>query len=257
LAAAVRSVIILIAGYFVLGKEILDSRSVDDWLMSDQTNQAIADNRYMRHARAKIPCHCKLCRCPANAADYTFTYVCEKRRFIYYDIPKCASSTIRHKLFGDPYPLPHEESLVGPEKPLSEYFKFAIIRNPWSRMVSNWRMFTTQPFRIAQLATMTNQDLSSFPDFCEFAVNHPNHHWQPQVNFLPDTPDYLGRMECMDESLKAIAARIPDFDPVNLVINGTHVSDDPWHYRSYFDQYTLDLVTKFYQQDVDSFGYAF
>jgi hypothetical protein len=257
LCCPLSSVIVFIVGHFVLGRVILGSRIVDGWLMSDQTNKAIANTRYMRHAREKIPCHCKLCRCPANAADYTFTYVCEKRRFIYYDIPKCASSTIRHKLFGDPYPLPHEESLVEPEKPLSEYFKFAIIRNPWSRMVSNWRMFTTQAFRINQLAAMTNRELSSFPDFCEFAVNHPNHHWQPQVDFLPDPLDYLGRMESMDESLRAIGAKITGFDTQNLVINGTHVCDDPWRYQSYYDQYTHDLVAKFYHQDIECFGYVF
>jgi hypothetical protein len=225
--------------------------------MSEIINQAMSDSRYLRYARKYIPCHCTLCRCPANAADYSFSYVCEQRRFIYYDIPKCASSTVRHKLFGDPYLLPHKESLVEPVKPLSEYFKFSIIRNPWSRMVSNWRMFTTQPFRIAQLATMTDLDLSSFPDFCAFAVNNPNHHWQPQVYFLPDPLDYLGRMECMDESLKVIGASIAGLDTQNLVINASRISSDPLHYRTYYDRSTLDLVTSFYRQDIDRFHYVF
>jgi hypothetical protein len=164
---------------------------------------------------------------------------------------------MRKKLFGEPYPLPHNESLLEPEKRLCEYFKFAIVRNPWSRMVSNWRMFTTQSFRVAQLASMTDQDLSSFSDFCEFAVHNPNHHWQPQVHFLPDPVDYLGRMECMEEALRMIAARITGFDSQNVVTNRTHLSADPLDYRAFYDNYTLELVTKFYRQDIDRFGYKF
>jgi hypothetical protein len=189
--------------------------------------------------------------------QYSFVYVCEQRRFIYYDIPKNASSTIRAKLFGDPYPLPHLESLRDPQDELSLYFKFAIIRNPWSRMVSNWRMFTSKPYRINQLKIMTSKDLTDFDHFCRFAVLHPNHHWQPQTLFLPDRLDFVGRVESMKEAFAVIASNVEGFDPADLKVNQTSNSSDPKVYRNYYTKTSRDIVSDFYCEDIEKFGYGF
>jgi hypothetical protein len=214
-------------------------------------------SRYFNMARESIPCHCPSCRCPAIECQYSFVYICERRRFIYYDIPKNASSTLRSKLFGDPYPLPHLESLRDPRDEISRYFKFAIVRNPWSRMISNWRMFTSKPYRINQLKSMTSNDLSSFDSFCHFAVLHPNHHWQPQTLFLPDPLDFVGRIENMKEAFAGIASRVDGFDPIDLKVNQTAYTADPLAYRDSYTKFSRELISEFYRDDINRFHYDY
>jgi hypothetical protein len=51
---------------------------------------------YYSYARKHILCECPLCLCPGrHAKNYSFVYVRNNMGIIYYDIPKCASSSIR------------------------------------------------------------------------------------------------------------------------------------------------------------------
>jgi len=127
-------------------------------------------------------------RLPANALAasaqptrlYRFVWVSEEHRTMYWSLPKCGSSTIRAAMFDRDRRL----SLLNPQQSLDSYFKFTFVRNLWDRMVSNWKMFTRVPFRIRQIESMTDRDVSEFPDFVDFAWLQPNHHWQPQALFL-------------------------------------------------------------------------
>lgn len=171
-------------------------------------------------AKENIRCDCPQCLCPASGKfQYSFCYVDEVRKCIYYDVPKAASTTIRKKLgIGK---LPHYTSLTDPELPYENYFQFSIVRNPWDRMLSNWKMFTTRPNRMKQLRSMTELNLSQFSQFVEFAVRTPNHHWQPQSLFVPENIDYVGRLEKFEEALKFISNNVPNFDPLNIAHNAS------------------------------------
>jgi hypothetical protein len=101
---------------------------------------------------------------------------------------------------------------------------------------------------------MTNRDLSAFDDFCRFAVSCANHHWQPQIKFLPDRLDFVGRIENMDVALSQIASRVEGFDPTDVRSNQTNSSADPRAYRQYYSKESRDIVSDFYRDDINMVG---
>ena len=51
---------------------------------------------YYVYAQRHIQCQCPTCKCPSQEAlAYSFVYIDEAQRLMYFAIPKCASSTIR------------------------------------------------------------------------------------------------------------------------------------------------------------------
>ena len=191
---------------------------------------SIKDNatasHYYKYARKNIECQCPLCKCPSQGAmKYSFVYICEERKIIYYDIPKCASTTIREEIFNNNNKL----SMSNPSLELNKYFKFSFVRNPWDRMVSNWKMFTNKPYRIKQLKSMTSKDVSKFKNFIRFARERKNHHWQPQYLFLPDKLDYLGKVENFREDFSYVLSMIGE-NPREVKKHNTTKRDSYWNY---------------------------
>jgi hypothetical protein len=180
---------------------------------------------------------------------YSFVYICEKRKLIYYDVPKCASSTIRKELFGNDNAL----SMINPKRDLKEYFKFTFVRNPWDRMVSNWKMFTSQASRIKQLKSMTSQDVSKFEDFVYFANRIRNHHWQPQVLYLPEKMDFIGRFEAFERDFERLCFYIGEKPWKVAKLNVTKRGP----YYKYYTPSLVNYVAEIYSEDIRKFGYKF
>lgn len=205
---------------------------------------------YYKYARKNIECQCSLCKCPYQGnMNYSFVYICEERKVIYYDVPKCASTTIRKEIFNNN----NELSLANPCLELNRYFKFSFVRNPWDRMVSNWKMFTNKPYRIKQLKSMTDDDLSKFGNFIRFAAEIKNHHWQPQSLFLPDKLDYVGKVESFDKDFNYVLTMIGEKAKKTKKLNAT-TRDSYWNY------YTPELksiVAEMYAEDIKRFGYSY
>ena len=209
---------------------------------------------YYRHAQRTIRCESRLCHCPARGVgSHSFVFVDERRRFIYFAVPKCGSTTILHDLFAGRHTLPSRD----PERDLGDYFKFTFVRNPWDRMVSNWEMFTNDPAARAQLRSMTDRDLqelSTFEAFVDFADRVKNHHWQPQAIFLPEQLDFVGRLESFDTDFAHACASIGK--PLSVAPRRrARATTSP-----YWTHYTPELaatVARMYPTDIDAFGYEF
>lgn len=205
---------------------------------------------YYRYAHKNISCECPKCHCPARSSyKYSFVYLDELNHLMYFDVPKAASTTIRHAF----YQNKQSASMINPRKKLASYFKFTFVRNPWDRMVSNWKMFTTSPHRILQMESMTNKDLSSFGNFIDFAINNANHHWQPQVLFVPDQLDFIGKFENFDEDMNKLL-KILGKEPLKFKKRNTTKRTK---YQDYYTPSLIDIVGSFYQADIDRFGYQF
>lgn len=206
--------------------------------------------RYYRYARKNIPCKCPKCHCPARSSHkYSFVYLDELSQLMYFDVPKAASTTIRHAF----YQNRQSASMTNPRNSLESYFKFTFVRNPWDRMVSNWKMFTTSPKRILQLKSMTNKDLSRFDHFIDFAIHNANHHWQPQVLFIPENLDFIGKFEDFDEDMNKLL-EILGREPLKFDKRNTTKRTK---YQDYYTPSLIDLVGNFYQSDIEKFGYQF
>lgn len=208
--------------------------------------------RYYR-TRKSIPCECPKCKCPAAGGRiYTFQYV--RGSLVYFDVPKCASTTIRRRVYGKDEKASLRPALL----PRSRQYRFSFIRNPWDRAVSNWKMFTTQPFRINQLNSMGGAADMEFSDFLDFSKKNINHHWLPQSRYVPRDIDFIGRLEFFDRDFDVVKTVLTR-SGLALLSEGTEQMNrtERDHYKAYYNGKTKALVEDMYREDIERFEYEF
>ena len=179
-----------------------------------------------------------------------FVLVDDAAKVVWFDNPKCASLTTKMHLklrFRNTVP-----------KNLDEYFKFAFVRNPYSRMVSNWKMFTTTPFAIRKIKSCQHhltEDIqgTSFKDFVKLTDHIDNHHWDEQYYFIRSKPDFIGRFENFQHDFNIICDSIGIPRQKLPHKNATKHK----HYTEYYDAETKQIVAEKYAKDIEYFGYEF
>jgi hypothetical protein len=158
------------------------------------------------------------------------------------------------------------------------YYKFAFVRNPWARLVSEYRY---RPFHVYRY------------DFRTFVLRHfPKPGWSdayrhvmPQVEYLTDGDgrllvDFVGKLENMSAGFATVCAAL-GFPPSQLPrTNVTRVEGgglmshymryrlqgalrghfrvvEYRDYRDYYDDETREHVAHYYRDDIKSLGYGF
>ena len=202
-------------------------------------------------------CSFSLCNCPSARkinnlqSRYTFRYVNEESRALYYDIPKNASATIRRTLFG-----PNEKmSRIEPSRSIEEYFRFTFCRNPYSRVVSNYTMFTKWVKQKRVLSEfISNPEKLSFKEFCKFICIKDNHHWQTQLSYVEGHEiDFIGRFENFQADFYVVC------DKIGIPRQKPPHKNKSWHkhYTEYYDDETRQIVEEKYAKDIERFEYKF
>ena len=222
------------------------------------------------------------------------TYKC-----IFIHIPKTAGQSIEHfflNLHGlswenraplllryNPDPLKGPESLahltaeeytklghISSEK-FKNYFKFAFVRNPWARLVSEYRYrscYKKYTFKEFVLERLPKQD----------AYSDKYRHIMPQYDFIHDRDgkiivDFVGRFENLQEDFQTVlqklsipTARLPrmnvslskDIEIIKkikyLLFRKTYTAQKHW--KDYYDRDTAEIVRKIYSQDIKKFNYS-
>ena len=148
-------------------------------------------------------------------------------------------------------------------KEFESYFKFAVVRHPLDRIVSEYSFYKTgrmgNKFRYwgrSLVPTLTfSQFISDVKDHC---WDHPEHgircRYYPQVNYL-----YDGEGNLMVDKVFRFEDRqeIDDFifkTSGKKVIKRNRSTHD--HYLSYYTRETLEVAQTLYKEDFDTFGYA-
>jgi hypothetical protein len=134
-----------------------------------------------------------------------------------------------------------------------QYFKCAIIRNPWSRVHSAWRNVVRDEQHFKRLGLSPNTSLYEF-------VSHTKGvgFLQPQTAWLLDlrgnlAVDYVGRFEELEKSFDHICNRL-HLPTVKL----PHEIKGPGKdYRESFDEQSRRLVAEFFAPEIEIFGYTF
>jgi len=207
---------------------------------------------YFKYAMDNIPCDCDLCHCPSVKRDKgiaSFVHVNEQLNFIWFCNPKAASRTMRLHLFNNNDTF----SMINPKQCFKDYFSFTIVRNPWDRMVSNWKMFTTQDFRIKQMRAMYDGKIQNFKHFVMLTSKINNHHWQPQVLFIPEKCNFIGKVETLQNDINIISDKI-GFNRIKLSRKNVTSHE---HYSKYYDVELRKFIAERYKEDIDTFGYVF
>ena len=223
--------------------------------------------------------------------------VCDRYQFIYCPIPKVACSSIKqwllalHGMTGEGHAL--HDIAAGrfslrvhqrPKRALRRYFKFAFVRNPWTRLVSAYLNKFVVPFppeleavkRVLSHVGAAPEQGISFHQFVKYLqgsdLPNENVHWRPQTLFLPKDLHFLGKFErllgAFDFVQRRLGTRGPLFHSNKSACTwscaarcGTLTSRElrslgtlP-HYPAFYTDELIEVVGKLYADDVRQFRY--
>ena len=228
--------------------------------------------------------------------------ISDQYKCIFVHIPKAAGKSVEHfflNLHGlswnDRAPLllrPNPDPEKGPqrlahlkateymdcgyvdEKTFEDYFKFTFVRNPWSRLVSEYRY-------------RDYHKKMSFRDFVfnglpeESSYTDAYRHIVPQYDFLYDSAgnqlvDFVGKFETIQKDFDQVCAQLNIADShlshVNSSSFKTYVKESlekikrlvlfqgkkkRYPYTDLYDHETIAAVEKMYEKDIDTFKYSF
>lgn len=132
---------------------------------------------------------------------------------------------------------------------LNRAIKFAVVRNPWDRLWSEYNYFW--------------KDVCSWDDFFVFFPDgiiddyttgrDAGRHIKPQVEFINDDVEIL--------KFENLAKDFSDFCIRHNFPNHPmlHVNNDSenGHYSAIYDEKKIEIVRNYYQKDIAAFGYEF
>jgi hypothetical protein len=197
-------------------------------------------------------------------------------RCIYVHIPKTAGNSV-NRAFGadwaDHADLGRCATQLPPED-FASYFKFAIVRNPWDRLFSdyNYQKKKSRPRDSKLFLFKPSGERRRFREWAEAALGDPHryapatwggdvspgiHRWSPQVDWIAlngrIAVDRVLRLERLAEEFPAVCDRL-GLPPVRLRHRNRRFH---WHYSWYYDDTTRALVADYYARDIAAFGYEF
>lgn len=196
--------------------------------------------------------------------------ISHKHKFIYISIPKTGSESIRAAIddFSDVSSVSDGNSCyfhhITHDKIMqcfdyaSRYYTFTFVRNPWSRLVSQWTYMCNYSkqtkcydwFR-SRCCDMINQ-CKSFSSFVESEyTTAPCYNWLNINNKI--SVDYVGKLENIQHDYKQICSSLGiDCKPLEHVNKTNHD-----HYTTYYNDHTRAVVSEKYAIDIKCFDYQF
>lgn len=206
-------------------------------------------------------------RSPENKDGFQLSHL-DDTRCIFIHVPKCGGSSIAKALFGEEHVghATHRQyrMLFTKEEYLS-YFKFAIVRNPWDRLVSAFHYLKGGGNGEAD-ACWAEENLKQFNDFETFVrewlpskkLDSTYWHFMTQAHFTNTEAgikdlDFIGHFESMASDFKKIADTL-GMDVELPYLNRSNRRSD---YRSYYSDETASIAAEAYKVDIDTFGYKF
>lgn len=204
--------------------------------------------------------------------------ISDNKKFIFIHIPKTAGSSIRSAL--KPYANPKSKSNVlrllknfnlprdyrkfhfklhsklqdaqnkMPSEVFTSYKKIAFVRNPWDRVVSNFA------FKVHGTDRIERNRNDSFENFIhtEFELKKSS-----QFDYICDLDgrldcDFIGRFESLAEDYMTMQDLLGIELPPLPMLNASKRRNG---YQDHYTQETKELVAKYYQKDIETFGYTF
>ena len=197
-------------------------------------------------------------------------------RCIYVHIPKTAGNSI-NRVFGVSWEDHKDLGRYAADMPAGDfarYFKFAIVRNPWDRLFSDYN-YQLKKSRARHTKLFLYDEAGAVRTFAQWVravladpyryapeswggeVSPGVHRWSPQVDWIAvngrSQLDFVVRMEDLQADFSQVC-RTLGIPPVRLPHRNRRLH---CHYSWYYDNTTRDLVSEYYAQDITAFGYRF
>lgn len=198
----------------------------------------------------------------------------EDKKLIFLHIPKNAGTSIE-LMFGRvwnaqvPRPSPewpeelprHATYLDYSSRPdFDHYTTFAVVRNPWDRVVSAY-FFDVQKAALGKHLDKHNRALAargaSFEEYVRGA-DYTKNLLRPQLRWLCDSEKRIAvahilRMEQLASDFERMAAQLNIKAPE--IPHANRTSHKP--YSEYYTQETQDIVANAYKEEIAAFGFQF
>jgi len=139
-----------------------------------------------------------------------------------------------------------------PDTLFQRYFKFAFVRNPWERLVSEYEFLLNRPQHGRHDRV---KNLSGFSDFIHMQIPRRDAY---QSNMLCDNKggllmDFVGKLENLDDDWQSVCEHIGiPCQPLPRKNVTKHK-----RYQDYFNTNSIELVTKHWARDIKLFNYTF
>lgn len=181
--------------------------------------------------------------------------------FIFIHINKTAGTSIG-KAIG--LPVKHHQTAkeiiaaIGMDNWDSAY-KFTLVRNPWDKVVSHYeyrRKRNKTELATRNISFVEWVKKTYGPEKDSFYYNNPKA-FQAQVEWLKDNEDeisvdFVGKFESINKDFNHIASVI------GLDASLPHLNASKRRaYQSYYDDETMEIVARWFAEDIELFGYSF
>lgn len=139
-----------------------------------------------------------------------------------------------------------------PANTFGQYFKFAFVRNPWERLVSEYEFLLNRPQHGRHRRV---RKMNSFGEFIQMQSSRQDAH---QLNMLCDRKgrpltDFIGKMENLDHDWKTVCERIGI--PYQALPRRKFIQRKP--YQSYYTNDDIQMVAKHWAREIDYFEYNY
>lgn len=191
---------------------------------------------------------------------------CEEKQVIFLHVPKTGGTTIKRlfeiNLLDNPDPAirPSLQHLtckllrqqIGDDK-YDRYYKFAFVRNPWARLVSDyfWRQQLPKIRPILPFSDFVNNAQRLVLENRYYEQEFGDH-FIPQVCYTADVNDVF-RFENFKEGVLAVAAKLKvAVDPI--------LPKEPKPYDKYWEFYddkSRSIIQEIYAEEIEQFGFEF
>lgn len=184
---------------------------------------------------------------------------------IFIHIPKTGGNSIQKALFDNPsVHVPWSDYYKKSPKKFEKFFKFAVVRNPWDRLVSSF-FYLKNGGMNDEDKKWTSENIKDFNNFEEFVLGWINDkniykgiHFIPQTYWICDENkkimvDFIARLETINQDFLFIANKVGSTKKKIEKINTSERSQ----YRNYYSDKTIEIVKNIYKDDIELFGYDY
>jgi Sulfotransferase family. len=194
-----------------------------------------------------------------------FSKAFDRTKSVFVHIPKAAGTSVSKAFYGARQGH-HTALAYKASDPVrfARYYKFSIVRNPYSRLYSTYNYLLNSPH--LEDNEWAQKNISQYKDFNDFVCNWVNakniltwKHFLPQSYFLCDEDgnllvDDIGNMENMAEIFSEVSLKLnfkgvlPQENVMGKTVNG---------YRKHYSDASMEVVSQVYGEDLRRFNYEF